>query len=59
MLWICSACTTGYAVGAPQCPHCGANDHHDEGVAVVAGEAGPEVILPPDDDESDDDGGAA
>jgi len=31
MLWICTACTTAYSVGAPKCPHCGGRDYVEQG----------------------------
>ena len=30
-LWTCTNCTAAYSVGAPQCPHCGATEHIEEG----------------------------
>jgi hypothetical protein len=30
-LWVCSACSTRYSVGAPSCPHCGRKRHYEEG----------------------------
>jgi RNA polymerase subunit RPABC4/transcription elongation factor Spt4 len=30
-LWVCTKCTTKYAVGAPQCPNCGTKAHYEDG----------------------------
>ncbi len=30
-LWRCLKCYTLYSVDAPQCPHCGSKQHHEEG----------------------------
>ncbi len=53
MLWICKGCTAAYSVGAPACPQCGADDHFDEGAAVIAPEPEPELV--PDDSAGDED----
>ena len=28
-LWVCDECTTLFAVGAPRCPQCGSEVHHE------------------------------
>lgn len=33
-LWICTGCTTAYAVGAARCPQCGETNHVEEGTAM-------------------------
>lgn len=30
-LWVCSACSTKFSVGAPACPHCGGLEHEEDG----------------------------
>jgi hypothetical protein len=43
-LWICDGCGTPYAVDAPNCPHCGAVEHHGDHAPELVGEAGHELV---------------
>jgi len=60
VLWLCSACTAGYAVGLAACPQCGSTDHVEEGqdmpkITVHGGPtnaADPDTMPPADEQET-------
>ena len=59
VLWLCSACTAGYAVGLAGCPQCGSTDYSEEGqdmpkITVHGGptNAADPISMPPADEET-------